>query len=67
MEGGWKERLAEERDGGGGGVVEAADDENRRKGSGETRDEAAAKRARYRPWVICAGGKVKKQRESVSE
>lgn len=29
-----------------GGVVEAADDENRRKGSGETRDEATAKRAR---------------------
>ena len=35
MEGGWKERLAEERDW---GVVEAADDENRRKGSGERRE-----------------------------
>lgn len=48
MEGGWKEKLAEERDGGG-GVVGAMDDENRRKGRGETRDEATLKRARDRP------------------
>jgi len=37
--------------GGGGWVVGAADDENQRKGSGETRDEATAKRARDGPWV----------------
>ena len=49
MEGRWKEKLAEERDGGGGGVVRAMDDDNRPKGRGETRDEATVKRARDRP------------------